>query len=358
MRHTIISTTKTNASKQTASKTLAALLTLAVLTACSADNAGEPASTVTIDIPVEIYSANAATTRAADQGDPGNDASLQAPKYLYVYAYVSETEGSNHELLTQRFTFTDKEVATAWTKRDANTTSERWVKNVRVTFEIARTFNNSLGSSRVYAIASRDDLSGVLPTDMSSYTTKDALEALTADLSGFTSSQLKDIYSTPKNDQSSPVLSTDNGIIMSNNNTLTCSTVKLYHVAAKADFTWEVPESLRKTVALQRIKCTGLPTTCKIFEPTDNPTTATASSVVLDVANSTDNPAFVVNEGNKWLGRAYAYVLQPPSPGTINYTVTYGGSSLRQDTTGSITPSNDAYSHVFTGWYRVIAEVK
>lgn len=355
MRHT---TTITSATKANASKTLAALLSLALLAACSADNADEPSHAVTIDIPVEIYSANAATTRAADQGDPGNDASLQAPLHLYVYAYVSEKNGSDtdYELLTQSFTFTDDELATAWTKRDANTTSERWVKNVRVTFNIVRSFDNTLGASRVYAIASRDDLSGVLPKDMSTYTTKADLEAMTADLKGFTSSQLKDIYSTPKNDQSSPVATTDNGIIVSNNNTLTCSTVKLYHVAAKADFTWEVPESLRKTVAVQRIECTGLPTTCKIFEPTDNPTTTTATSVVLDVANSTDNPAFVVNEGNKWLGRAYAYVLQPPSPGTINYTVTYYG--IRQNTTGSITPSTDAYSNVFTGWYRVIATVK
>ncbi len=344
---------KLNSSKATASNTLVALLTLAMLTACSADNADTQSSTVTIDIPVEIYSANAATTRAADQGDPGNDASLQAPRYLYVYAYVSETDGTTYELLTQTFTFTDEEVASAWTKRDPNTTSERWQKSVRVTFNIARTFDNTLGKSRVYAIASRDDLSGVLPTDMSSYT-KDALEALTADFSGFTSSQLKDIYSTPKNDQSSPVQSTDNGIIMSNNNVLTCSTVKLYHVAAKADFTWEVPESLRKTVELEKIECTGLPTTCKIFEPTDNPTTSTTTSVVLGVSSL--NPVNEVNEGNKWLGRAYAYVLQPPSPGTIDYTVTFG--KLRPNTTGSITPSNDAYSNVFTGWYRVIAEVK
>ncbi len=335
------------------------LLALLLCAACSSDDDDKKGGQeITLDIPIDIYSANASVATRVDQGDPGNDVVFKAPLYLYVYAYISENEGNSYELLTQTFTYTEEEAASAWTKQDENTANERWRKNVRVTFKLGTTFHDELGKSRVYAIASRTDLSGVLPDvtgTSSTYTTKESLEAMTADFSSFTSDQLKDIYSTPANDKSSPVASTDNGVIVENNNILTCSTVKLYHVAAKVDFTWEVAASLHKTVNLEKIECTGLPTICKVFEPTENPT-GTGSSVVLGVQPL--NPAFVVNEGNKWIGRAYAFMLQPPSPGTVNYTVTFGGSGLRPNTTGSITPVTDAYSNVYTGWYRVVADVK
>ncbi len=321
--------------------------------ACSTDDGTLETRVVTLEIPVDIYRANTSTaTRAAEQGDPGNDVVFEAPLYLYVYAFVSETGGS--EVLTQTFTYTDDQTATEWERRDTDTKDERWHKNVRVTFRISSDFNKVLGKNRVYAIASRTDLSGVLPGSMANYT-MERIEAIECDFSAFSSSQLKDIYSTPANDRSSPAASTDNGVIMSNNDVLTCSAVKLYHAAAKVDFTWEIPSSLRQTVELQKIECTGLPSKCKIFVPTGN-TAGTSSSVVL--GEGMDNPSFEVNEGNKWTGRAYAYMLQPPSPGTINYTVTYGGSGLRPQTNGAVTPATDTYSNIYTGWYRVIASVK
>ncbi len=336
------------------------LLALLLCAACSSDDAdgGKGGQELTLDIPIDIYSANSHVSTRVDQGDPGNDVVFKAPLYLYVYAYISENDGNSYELLTQTFTFTEDEASSAWTKQNENTVNECWRKNVRVTFQLSTTFHNELGKSRVYAIASRTDLSGVLPDvtgTSSTYTTMAALEAMTANFSSFTSDQLKDIYSTPANDRSNPVTSSDNGIIMKTGDALTCSTVKLYHVAAKVDFTWEVPASLRNTVSIASIQCTDLPTTCKVFEPTSNPT-GTATSTVLGATS--DNPAFEVNEGNKWIGRAYAFMLQPPSPGTVHYTVTYGGSASRPATTSSITPATDAYSNVYTGWYRVIADVK
>ncbi len=335
---------------------LAGLLTL-MLSACSSDDTTTTRE-VTLDIPIEIYTGNKnLSLRAADQGDPGNDVVFKAPLYLYVYAFVSENNGNDCELLTQTITFSEDELASGWKLNDEDTAKECWRKSVRVTFRISRAFNNALGESRVYAIASRTDLSKLLPSTetVTAYTEKSTLEAMKVDCSSFTSDQLKDIYSTPTNDQSNPVASTDNGIIVGNNNMLTCSTVKLYHVAAKADFQWEIPSSLRKTVEMQEIECTNLPTTCKIFEPTNNPA-GTGSSIVIGLA--TRNPANTITEGNKWIGRAYAFMLQPPSPGTINYTVTFDGSGLRPNTYGSITPSIDAYSNVFTGWYRVSADVQ
>ena len=337
------------------------LLALLLLAACSSDNNDDAKGgrEITLDIPIDIYSANTeVSTRAADQGDPGNDVVLNAPLYLYVYAYISEANGSSYELLTQTFTYTEEEASSAWTLQNKNTADECWRKNVRVTFRLGTTFNNELGKSRVYAIASRTDLSNVLPTvtaQSSTYTTMAALEAMTMDCSRFTSSQLRDIYSTPANDRNNPVKSTDNGIIVENNKILTCSTVKLYHVAAKMDFTWEIPSSLRPSVEIQQIECTDLPTTCKVFVPTDNPT-GTGSTIVIG-SSPTTNAANFIDKGNKWIGRAYAFILQPPSPGTVNYTVTFGSGS-RNNTTGSITPTTASYSSIYTGWYRVIADVK
>ena len=344
------------------------LLALLLLAACSSDNSDDAKGgrEITLDIPIDIYSANTEmSTRAADQGDPGNDVVFNAPLYLYVYAYISEADGNSnsYELLTQTFTYTEEEASTAWTLQNKNTAEECWRKNVRVTFRLGTTFNNDLGKSRVYAIASRTDLSRVLPTvtgNSSLYTTMTALEAMTMDCADFTSDQLRDIYSTPANDRSNPVKSTDNGIIVENNKILTCSTVKLYHVAAKMDFTWEIPSSLRPSVEIQQIECTGLPTTCKVFVPTDNPT-GSGSTIVIgpsSLKSMSTVPVNYIDEGNKWIGRAYAFMLQPPSPGTVNYTVTFGGSGLRQNTTGSIMPSTDTYSNIYTGWYRVIADVK
>ena len=333
---------------------LSLLLVILTLSACSSDD-GADVRNVTIDIPVDIYTASAeVSSRAADQGDPGNDATLKAPLYLYVYAYVSENNGSDYELLTKTETISEADLDASWTLQDADTKNERWHKNVRLTFQITREFNNDIGKSRVYAVASRTPLTG-LPADVSAYTTTDALEAITLDLSSLTSEQLKDIYSTPARDRSTPAVSTDNGVIVSNGKTLTCSTVKLYHVAAKMDFTWEIPSTLRKSTEIQQIACTGLPSTCKVFVPTDNPA-GTATSVV--IAPAAQNPANVLNEGNKWIGRACAYVLQPPSPATVNYTVAFGGSGSRANTSGSITPPTDTYNTTFTGWYRVVAEVK
>ncbi len=334
------------------------LLALTMLTACSSDNDDTTTREITLDIPIEIYSADLPSqVRAASQGDPGNDASLEPPLYLYVYAYVSEGDGSSHELLKMEFPETDGD-AIGWELLDEGKREERWRKTQRVTFTISSTFDPIIGNSRVYAIASRTNLSTILPTDILSKENKADLENVTMDLSSLTSDDLKDIYSTPANDKSDPVQSTDNGIIIkANDKSLTCSTVKLYHVAAKVDFTWEVAQDLQSTVELKKIYCTGVPTTCAIFKPTENPTTTTTTSYVLsDVA--TDNPAVATTPGNKWLGRACAYMLQPPSPGTINYTVEYGGTDSRTNTTSSITPDADTYSSVFTGWYRVVADVK
>ncbi len=327
---------------------------LFALTACSSDEATAPRE-VTIDVPVDIYTATpSADFRSAQQGDPGNDATLKAPLYLYVYAYVSENSGSDYEVLVKTETIDEADLATAWTLQDADTRNERWHKNVRLTFQLARAFNNDIGKSRVYAVASRTPLTA-LPTDVSAYTTTADIEAMTLNLASFTSDQLCDIYSTPARDRSTPAVSTDNGVIVSNGKSLTCSTVKLYHVAAKADFTWEVASTLRSAVEIAGIECTGLPTTCKVFVPTDNPA-GTGTSVV--IGSSSQNPANLVNEGNKWIGRATAYVLQPPSPGTIAYNVTFGGTGGRAAHSGTITPSADTYNPTFTGWYRVVADVK
>ena len=334
-----------------------------VLTACSSDNGDMPDGkrTVTLTIPVEIYSSNTETSTLlkATQGDPGTTVDFKVPLHLYIYAYIAEGDkGAQNELLTQTFTYADDtEAGGAWTLKDAGTANERWQKNVRVTFTLSAAFYDELGKSRVFAVASRSDISSLLPKDaqtaVSTFSALDKFQTYTADFSKINGEDLKDIYTTPYNDHSTPYASTDNGLIVGAGNTLTCSVVKLYHVAAKVDFTWQVASDIQKTTELASITCTDVPTTCKLFVPTDNPTTATANCLVLGA--SADSPAFEVNAGNKWLGRAYAYMLQPAS-GAINYTVTYRGSASKAATTDTFTPAS--VNNVFTGWYRIVANVK
>ena len=361
------------------------LLAVLALAGCTSDEVERLERTVTMTIPIEVYSSNnEVTSRAASQGDPGNAVVFEQPLYLYVYACVGETDASSkatYELLYKEFVHPSKSGQTVddyspynWTLVDEDTKNERWTKDVDVTFKISTALT---GESRVFAIASRDDLSKVLSktyTNNSSQTGTDLrsnVEAMTLNLSDFTSAQLRDIYSTPLDD-------TNNGVITSttnNNNvtTLTCSTVRLYHVAAKVDFTWEVASDKQSTTELASITCTGLPTTCKVFEPTENPTqdgsgnpTNTGTCLVLGTKSSSStsttpspsDPVNEVNAGNKWLGRAYAFMLQPPSTGEINYTVTYSDSANKKATTSSITPDQTTYSKVFTGWYRVVATVE
>ena len=330
------------------------LMTL-LFAACSSDDDTTGKTVVTLSIPVDIYSSNQeVTSRAASQGDPGNDVVFDEPLYLYVYACVRESSG--YELLTTTVSPSGDASASTWTLENENAQDEHWHKNVNVTFTISSAFS-SAEESRVFAIASRTDLSGKLPT-YAANTVKSTVEAMELNLSDVSSGDLKDIYSTPLKD-------TNNGIIKSNTTgstssggttttMLTCSTVRLYHVAAKVDFTWEVPSTLQSTTEIASIQCTGLPTTCKIFEPTANPG-GTGTCLVLDSSGAENQ----LDTGNKWLGRAYAFMLQPPSPGTINYTVSFGGSKpTTTQKSSSITPSTATYSNVFTGWYRVIATVE
>ena len=361
---------------------IAGALALQLFAACSDDDTTQEMQTVTMTIPIEVYSSNnEVTSRAASQGDPGNDVVFEQPLYLYVYACVYEKDGSSssYELLTETIkpaSSGEDDSKTKWTLMGEDTENERWTKNVDVTFKITKEFDGTDNSkvSRVYAIASREDLGSdgknLLPTTYNSTTDKSTVEKMTLNLSGFTSAQLKDIYSTPLGDDNNGVItsttnssssSSSSSGTTSSNVTLTCSTVRLYHVAAKVDFTWEVASTLQSTTELASITCTGLPTTCKVFEPTENPTTNTADVLLLGTSSSTPTPVNEVNAGNKWLGRAYAFMLQPPSTGTINYTVKFGpaGSTTKKgDVTGTITPDQTTYSKVFTGWYRIVATVE
>ena len=364
---------------------IAGALALQLLAACSDDDTTQEMQTVTMTIPIEVYSSNnEVTSRAASQGDPGNDVVFEQPLYLYVYACVHEKDGSSssYELLTETITPAssgEDDSKTKWTLMGEDTKDERWTKNVDVTFKITKEFDGTDNSkvSRVYAIASREDLGSngknLLPTTYTRTTDKSTVESMTLDLSGFTSDQLKDIYSTPlgqndngviKSTTNSSSSSSSSSGTTSSNVTLTCSTVRLYHVAAKVDFTWEVASDKQSTTELASITCTDLPTTCKVFEPTENPTqdgsgnpTNTGTCLVLGDKNTT-GVVNEVNAGNKWLGRAYAFMLQPPSTGKINYKVTYCGSANKTATKSSITPDQTTYSKVFTGWYRIVATVE
>ena len=132
--------------------------------------------------------------------------------------------------------------------------------------------------------------------------------------------------------------------------TLSFGPVRLYHCAAKYDFTWEVAAALQGTTSLSSITLRNLPTTCRVFQPTQNPA-GTATRTVIGNAEA-DNR---LTPANQWIGRAYTYALQPPA-GTVDYTVTFAGSASRPQKEASFTPAllNDTY----TGWYRIIANIE
>ena len=383
-----------------------AALALAGRSPESTSDNGSAAQEVTLNIPVEIYTGmNEESSRAAQQGDPGNDAGFKSPKYLYLYAYITEGEsGASHELIVRKITFrndnetlaadsndgltTEEKASTAWTLKDEGTSSERWQKNVQVKFSLSKGttfYNGDLGKSRVFAIASnKEDVKiseDAITTIKETTGTMSTLTGQTIDFKVFTPVDLRNIYSTPVNDQSSPAASSDNGLVVGADGTLTCSTVKLYHVAAKVDFTWEVAQDKRSTTQVASITCLNMPGKCKIFEPTANTSEASTNvnTVVLgskltssstadqnNVCWSDGNwtstaswnasiPAYEVNVGNQWIGRAYTYVLQP-SNGKIEYEVTYNGSAKKEKTSASFTPTT--LNKKFTGWYRIIADVK
>ena len=194
--------------------------------------------------------------------------------------------------------------------------------------------------------------------------------ALSAGTAAKQSDALRDLYGTPVHQVADNQLSVDaNGIVDSPG-----GTVRLYHCAARVDMTWEVAAyddagnvdydntlDLQSTTALKGIELQGLPTSLKVFQPTQNVATGGTYDALL--AHSTVDAVSKITPGNQWIGRAVAYVTQPNTSGKgtdgkIGYGVSFSnpsGGTEKSDVTSSTPSATNTY---YTTWYRVNARIK
>lgn len=361
--------------------------------ACSSDDIDEKTDTPaavrhTFSIPLAITEERTPVSRAT--GDPGIDPEPHAPSLVYIWADVtlSDPDGGNEEqaILFQNY----------------NTTPDRWdyinddplhpddryvlTTQSRVVFDIGRQVLKTGTTVGIYAIATDQPLPlpSALQEDKVAATAdiRQQLRTLTLDLSGWSaatpalhSAALGGLYSTPLPLKAAfsytyPTAPTDVqrlnaehcGIYVADDQgsiNEQAAATRLYHCAAKVDFKWEVAAALQRTTAVSTITLSGLPTQLNVFTPTQNPVgTATCPLVAPTAAVHLTSP------GNQWIGREYAYVLQPPTTaattdGIITYGVTFSnpdGGSVRTAISGAKTGA--ATNTTFTTWYRVNAEIK
>lgn len=365
------------------------ILAISVLlfVACTSDEEERAFQTTVLTIPFAVYDTSVnplSDTEARSTGDPGVMEKLPAPKYLYIWVtegdrmlkiYKEDGTEVSHEAINTSSSFWDK-------KKSEELLPERW--EGEHTIDLGKDVVLADGATvQVYAIAAQHQLEEGWLSGIDSPT---KLKTLTFSLASWQNSSpvehseaLGNLYSTPLalmgygNADAAGV----DGTLLHNGSftvhksgfqvTLTgTQPVRLYHCAAKADFKWEVVEAQRPGVKIQSITVKGLPTKLKVFEPTHNPAPTSESTTYYDcnllAASGAVND---LTDGNQWIGREYAYILQPPTTtstddGKLTYTVTFTGRPTTpedKNTLGDQTTS-PATNPVFTTWYRVNADIR
>lgn len=344
-----------------------ALLTALLLAACSgSDDPAVQEPSVTLTVPIELVVSNRQVAGTRTTGDPGLDDELSPPAHLYVFAWVYGADGN----YTVYYTHRDGLTSTDWTYTlgtDSEDASARYRLNEKLVIPSVvsvKQSNDGDQVGRIYAIATNKELTAEqLKTIAGSYasvvtatpgtddistgsfdTSPDyTLAQATIPLGDWTSDDLRDLYTTPYADPNKDNQGVGNGYIVydsSSANKILCGTVRLYHCAAKVDFTWEMDASLRASTSVNSIVISDLPTSCTLFAPTNNP-----DDIYKEETITTD-------VGSQWTGREYRYVLQP-SIGDITYSVYFNGD--REPTSKTFSPVT--IDRVFTGWYRVVAKI-
>lgn len=340
---------------------LTLLMGMILLMGCSSENVQPEDDHCTLRVPIEVAIENNPIVQSRTMGDPGYNDELQPPKHLYIFAWI-QTGTNNYELL---YIHRKDIVASEWSylpgvSGEDNTARYQLNENLYLTFSsqvMNATEKTNMG--RIYAIASSrpftlqqletmlgDTYKNVLtsPVPLKTTTSPDmALQAALVDLADWTGEDLRDLYSNPLGDPQTDLKNIANGRIVytaASASKAYVGDVRLYHCAAKIDFTWEVAPELRNTTSVRRITIKELPTICKLFEPTKNRVGHKEQSIM------TTPPT-------KWTGREYIYALQPQN-GSIKYDVDFDGRTGITDKTFSPTSPNPT----FTGWYRVIATIK
>ena len=367
---------------------------LLMLASCSSDEVGgtpdAPGSNA-FSVRVSVQTGHDGT-RAP--GDPGEDTMLPAPRYLYVWAIVRYADDADDKRHYRYLAIDTQADQWKWTP-DSDYPDHRYVLDDLIVFDCGDNRLAPRSKIYIYAIASRVSLDNALSnhSSLSSYLNEsgeiswtdgqeladypfsslainDIPTSLSAGTAAKQSDALRDLYGTPVHQVADNQLSVDaNGIVDSPG-----GTVRLYHCAARVDMTWEVAAyddagnvdydntlDLQSTTALKGIELQGLPTSLKVFQPTQNVATGGTYDALL--AHSTVDAVSKITPGNQWIGRAVAYVTQPNTSGKgtdgkIGYGVSFSnpsGGTEKSDVTSSTPSATNTY---YTTWYRVNARIK
>ena len=367
---------------------------LLMLASCSSDEVGgapEAPGSNAFSVSVCVQTGHDGT-RAP--GDPGEDTMLPAPRYLYVWAIVRYADDADDKRHYRYLAIDTQADQWKWTP-DGNYPDHRYVLDDLIVFDCGDNRLAPRSKIYIYAIASRVSLDNALSnhSSLSSYLNEsgeiswtdgqeladypfsslainDIPTSLSAGTAAKQSDALRDLYGTPVHQVADNQLSVDaNGIVDSPG-----GTVRLYHCAARVDMTWEVAAyddagnvdydntlDLQSTTALKGIELQGLPTSLKVFQPTQNVATGGTYDALL--AHSTVDAVSKITPGNQWIGRAVAYVTQPNTSGKgtdgkIGYGVSFSnpsGGTEKSDVTSSTPSATNTY---YTTWYRVNARIK
>lgn len=331
-----------------------------LLASCSSEEPVGAKQGLRLSVPVQLVTSNVFEATSRVTGDPGLDDELAPPSNLYLFAWV-QTASSAYELY---YTAVTGLTPADWTYTLGSTTEDadsryQFKTVLDLPFQssvIAANHGDLIG--RIYAIAtqralSETELQTIISPNTSVLASAESVELsaspdaglrnATLSLADWSSDELRDLYSNPLADTGTDANQIGNGQIVCDSSLsirARCGTVRLYHCAAKVDFKWEMDASLRDSESVNRIVIRDLPTSCKLFAPTDNP------------AAETDNVTIPTATDTKWTGREYRYVLQPPT-GAISYSVYFNQGRV---------PTSKVFSPVivnrtFTGWYRIVARI-
>ena len=290
---------------------LALLALLTALTACQHDDEVPAPAYEDRYVPLQI-SIPASEALKRSLGDPGSDARLPLPDYLYVYTAFTNESGGTVEVLYSEY----EHIREHWTAD--STGGNVYVYNY--TDEINLPLIDGATNAYCYIIASADDLSEYLPGDAGNTQSqkdlpedRNSIENITLPMkaqSGDHSISLRDLYSSYKGTDDGAFKVTDYGQKQSE------VTGTLYHVAAKVDIQWNFTEEFHEqypTAFVNSITLSGIPSEGYLFKPTEN--TDTNGSTTL----SSDAP----HPGVAVYGREDTYIWQPPQ-GKFRYTIGIG----------------------------------
>lgn len=387
-------------------------LAATLLAACTTDDdysnptSGKP---LRLEVPISVVAPQLGS--ATRFGDPGIDTECPPPTDLYVLTWVQVSAATYEFEYIHRRNIT----TSAWTLLDKTSEHDaRYELNSTIALDMTTPgtgifgYNQQIG--RTYVFATRKALTDAQVVAMihsldggdtvfDSFTGDNfgggneakykadnisaavgaaidgRLQTISMNCVGWNSAELRDLYSTPvAHDGKHDDRNITNGLILYNDVDYAAESisvlhgdVRLYHVAAKYDFKWEVAMALQSTTAVERITVSGLPTECLLFSPATNSASAPTNSYVIGGAAAeaaapkiNNGVAQPINAGNKWIGREHFYALQTAS-GSVVYTVDFedvDGAApgvRRASVNQTFTPYDK--NDIFTGWYRINATV-